>query len=149
MGLLFSNYKSINKTENYSTEVTVDNTMSPAAIGKAEEIRDKIEKHIVLQTTIQDNIVNGTMYAFMPNTNIDSVHFHLRFKLNGKDFHIAEKISREDYEKGPGRYESNSIESKKNFIEIVSPYIAKIISVDFLKELDKQHGTFNNSSSNS
>lgn len=137
MGLLFSSHRTINSTSNFSTEINVDNTLSPAAIKQAEKIRDKVEEHIVLQTTVQDNIVNGTMYAFMPNINMDSVHFHLKFKLNGKDFHIAEKMSREDYEKSIGRYASNSIESKKNFIEIISPYIAKVISIESLKELDK------------
>lgn len=59
-----------------------------------KELEEKAERNLVRKETFNENILNGLVCCFEYGASFDNLTAHIRFNLNGKDYHEVIEMRR-------------------------------------------------------
>lgn len=149
-------HKNIHTTQRVTENVNVVEKRAPTdeSIGLLKQMDAEIKKNILFQISIEDNTLNGTIFAIQTGINhlpgIDNpnslsgfnmdVEIHYMFELNKKSYRGKDTISHSEYREISFKQKDLS----KFYYQFLGKKLAEVIARDLISEFlynmrNKQH----------
>ena len=143
MGLFSTTHIHQSRTEHvpYCKEVNITEKKAPTdeSVRLLNEMQDKAQRNIIATIKIEENFLKAVAIYYRDEMVMDRITYHIRFKLNGKEYTIEDYIDIEYRQEISKLYMGLGHETifralHKKFSEMVANELMKQ-SPDFLRSL--------------
>lgn len=119
----------------YAKTVTIHEHKAPTdeSVKLLNEFTEKAKSNIIKNITVESNHLKAVVICYSDDVMSQSYEFHMKFNLNGEDYHLKDRIKFRDIRDGMPFDQQFGLElNRKQLIELIHSKFAALLVAELL-----------------